>query len=201
MRNMSAVQGPMPRTLDRRAPTSSSPSRDRPRDDRVDLLHAAVENLACQVAQRGDLVGGQADRAQRLIGEGEQRLRLHFAVQRREQAAVNGGRRSPGELLVDDRSHERGEVRRSGATETRRTGLREQAGNHGVPGREDMSGLRVRGASPRLRLGDGAHRPIAVARRVAARRSPGVMRGRSFGARRATGQHYSPAAPGAQSTR
>jgi len=27
------------------------------------------------------------------------------------------------------------------------------------------------------------------------------MRGRSFGARRATGQHYSPAAPGAQSTR
>jgi hypothetical protein len=95
--------------------------------------HRPVQHFGCQVPQRHHLGPGQADRAERLVGQREQRLGLHVAAERGDQPTVDGGRRSPGQLLVDDGPDEGAEVRLQRTAEPRRTGLLEQPGYDGIP--------------------------------------------------------------------
>jgi hypothetical protein len=73
--------------------------------------HGAVEGARGQVAQRLDLVAGDAGGAQRLVGSVEQELRRGIAAEVLAHAAVDGGRGLAVQLLVEDRLEQRLEGR------------------------------------------------------------------------------------------
>jgi hypothetical protein len=64
--------------------------------------HGAIEGAGGQVAQRLDLVAGNAGGAERLVRRVEQELRRGIAAKVLAHAAVNGGRGLAVQLLVEN---------------------------------------------------------------------------------------------------
>ena len=110
MSSISTVHGPMPRTSVSRSTISAS---DIFANRRV-RGHGAVEGAGGQVAQRLDLVAGDAGGAQELVGRVEQELRRGIAAEVLAHAAMNGGRGLAVQLLVEDRLEQRFERRGRG---------------------------------------------------------------------------------------
>ena len=80
----------------------ASPRRPRQHD-------RSVQHLGREIAQRRQLVRGEARGSERLVGGCIQRLRRQVLADRRPNAAVDRLGRAACELLEDDRTHERPE--------------------------------------------------------------------------------------------
>jgi hypothetical protein len=83
-------------------------------------------------------LAGQADRAQRLVGEGQQRLGLDIVLECGEQPSVDGTRGRTGELLIDDRLDESSERRPGTPADADRPGRGDQSGQDRVARRQDV---------------------------------------------------------------
>ncbi len=97
--------------------------------------HGAVEGAGGQVAQRLDLVAGDAGGAQGLVGRVEQKLRRGIAAKILAHAAVDGGRGLAVQLLVEDRLEQRLEGRGRGIeAQGEGAGAIDERGELGVAG-------------------------------------------------------------------
>ncbi len=136
--------------------------------------HGAVDHLGREVAQRGELVGGQAGRAQVGVRDRGQGAGVQGAVDQGAHPAVDGRRRRPGELLVDDGAHQRAEV---AVRVARAVGDRPHAGDqrvhHRVGGGDggDRAGQRRAPGRRAARRGRGGR--VAGLRQVHARAAHG----------------------------
>ena len=105
--------------------------------------HGAVDGAGGQIAERLDLVAGDAGRAQRLVGSVEQELRCGIAAEVLAHPAVNGGRSLAVQLLVQDRFEQRLEGRRGVVeAEGKRPGAFDQLGELGIAALEMCHCLR-----------------------------------------------------------
>ena len=141
IRSISTVHGPMPRTC------------GEPLDDfRVGHFadgrvggHGAVQRAGGQVAQRLDLVAGDAGGAQRLVRRIEQELRRGIAAEVLAHAPMDGGRGLAVQLLVEDGLEQRLEGRRRGIEPQREgAGAVDERGQFGVGGlqmRDRLGGI------------------------------------------------------------